>query len=1105
LRRAIPLLAALTALCAATSAAAQPRARAGTIPLLTPAASRVRVVVSLPLPPLALRGGRDLAAAGARRKLDVRSTSAQAYLHELAAAQARAVAQLRSAIPDAHVGRRFQVVLDALTVTLPARRLPSLLRQRWAAHVYPSVEYRLATDRSPSIIGADVLRRASGADGTGIKIAVVDDGVDQTNPFFAAAGFAYPAGFPKGVTTATTPKVIVARVFPGPGAGKAGRLPVDPDSSFHGTHVAGIAAGDAGTTAPAGRDHPRVDGLSGVAPRAWLGNYRVFTVPTPIGHVADTPEIVAAFEAAVKDGMDVVNFSGGGSQVDPRNDALVAAVHATAAAGVVPVIAAGNDRDDFGTGSVGSPGTAPDAISVAAVSNTHVFAPGLDVTAAGGPKGIPFRGAAGSRAPAGWGTTDQTLVDTGSLLGADGRPVDRHLCGRPGSLDRPAAGLPAGSLKGAIALVERGLCPFVTKAEEARLAGAAGIVVADNRPGEANDIPSQLPLPGGMISDLDGATLVAFLATRGGRTTIRVGRDPLELETGRSGTITSFSSGGPTAFGHELKPDVAAPGGQILSSTLPNTDASRFAVFDGTSMATPHVAGSAALLLQLHRSWTPAQVKSALVATAGPAWGDTARTQEAPVPLEGGGLVSLPAATDPRLFTAPTSLSFQDVAPGGSKTLLVQLSDAGNGAGTWTVQLAPQAATAGATVDVTGMAVVPPGGATQIEVTARVTGDAPTGENYGFVVLRNGSTTRRIPYLFLADNPQLALAPVQPLRRTQRGTTKGGPSRVATYRYPAAPFGNQPDTPAMNEDGAEVVYSTTLLKKAVNAGVSVVAKSSGAQIDPWYLGAKDESAVQGFAGTPVDVNELTYDYQTAVGAAGAAYPGAGTYYVSVDSGRGRFTGASLAGSFVLRSWVDDLTPPSLRLLTTRVTAGRPTIVFRSLDTQSGVDPQSLTLGYDGALLAVGSYDPTTGLAVFPLPASVPALKAGTKNLRMLSSDFQETKNVDTSGRSLMPNTRTGSASLRVVAGMTVDWLLPVGCSSRAPTVAVTAGGPRKIARILFDVDGRRTATARASHGGVWSTTLRVAAGRHVLTATAVDVRGRAVSARHTVSTCSASR
>ena len=121
-------------------------------------------------------------------------------------------------------------------------------------------------------------------------------------------------------------------------------------------------------------------------------------MPTPVGHVGNTPEIVAAFEAAVNDGMDVINFSGGGPQTDPLSDALVEAVRNVAAAGVVPVISAGNDRDDYGVGSAGSPGSAPDAISVAALSNSHVYAPALAVTASGAPEAltrIPFVRTAG--------------------------------------------------------------------------------------------------------------------------------------------------------------------------------------------------------------------------------------------------------------------------------------------------------------------------------------------------------------------------------------------------------------------------------------------------------------------------------------------------------------------------------------------------------------------------------------------------------------------------------------------------------------------------------------------------------------------------------------
>ena len=165
---------------------------------------------------------------------------------------------------------------------------------------------------------------------------------------------------------------------------------------------------------------------------------------------------MAAFESAVRDGMDVINFSGGGPQTDPASDALVEAVRNVSAAGVVPVISAGNDRDDYGLGSAGSPGTAPDAISVAALSNSHVFAPALSVTAPGAPAAltrIPFARSAGDPTPAGWVTTEQPLVDVGTILGVDGRPVPRNLCGPPGNLDGGPTPLPAGSLTGAIALV----------------------------------------------------------------------------------------------------------------------------------------------------------------------------------------------------------------------------------------------------------------------------------------------------------------------------------------------------------------------------------------------------------------------------------------------------------------------------------------------------------------------------------------------------------------------------------------------------------------------------------------------------------------------------
>jgi hypothetical protein len=604
-----------------------------------------------------------------------------------------------------------------------------------------------------------------------------------------------------------------------------------------------------------------------------------------------------------------------------------------------------------------------------------------------------------------------------------------------------------------------------------------------------------------MIADLDGEHLRAFLATRGGRTTIRVGRDALELETGRSGVITSFSSGGPTAFGHDLKPDLAAPGGQILSSTLPRVAQSGFTVLDGTSMAAPHVAGAAALLLQLHRGWTPQQVKSALVSTAGPAWGDTARTREAPVTLQGSGLVALPAAADPKLFTAPVSVAPGDLTPGGSMTRLVRVSDAGGGAATWQVELVPQAATAGASIELPGSIAVAPGGSVDLAVTVRAAADAVQGENFGFVVLRNGASARRIPYFVLVDRPALAAASVVPLRKLQTGDTRTGVDRVRAYRYPVAPFGNAPDTPPMNEDGAEIVYVTSIAGSVVNAGVSVLRQPRGVRVDPFYLGAKDESTVQGFPGTPVNVNSLTYDYLAPVSAAGAAFPSAQRYYVVVDSGREAFTGRSLAGTYVLRSWVNDVRAPQLKLLTTRVSAGRPTLVVRTADSQSGVDPLSLSVGYAGTLVGASDYDPATGVALFPLPATVAALKRGIVSLRLVSSDYQEAKNIDTVGTAIMPNTRSLRVKLRVVDGPAVDWVTPGACVARR--LAVAASSTRPVRSVRFSIDGRRIAIAKRSNRGLWSATIgrQPARGTHRLEAVVADAKGRTATARRIVRAC----
>ena len=530
-----------------------------------------------------------------------------------------------------------------------------------------------------------------------MKIGVVDTGVDPSSPFLDPSGFPYPPGFPKGDTKQTTPKVIVARVFPGPVRDKNSNKAFDPTEP-HGTHVSGIAAGDEGTTAPAGPDHPATTDLSGVAPTAWIGNYRVFTVPTPLGHEANTPEIVRAFEAAVADGMNVINFSGGGPETDPANDAMNETVHNTALAGVVPVIAAGNDREDFGLGTAGSPGTAPDAISVAATSRTRTSSPRRSPSSAARRHSAPCR----SRAQA--APSSRRLVDArpdarrrlerARHRRQAGRHAPLRLGHRPEQRPRHArrrTRSPARSRS------SRAASARSSRRRHARAIGGAIGHHRDRQPLRRGE-PDPDPAAAADRDDLRPRRRESARLRGGER---RAGVDPgLDRHPGDPDE--------PQRRHHELlvgRPDrlrplpeagLSAPGLDVLSSTPPLTTGSTFSVFAGTSMATPHVAGAAALLLQQHPGWSSWQVKSALMSTAGPAWGDTARTQEAPVLLEGAGLANVAAANDPKIFTDPQSLSFQriDVSTGAQRrSMLLTLSDAGDGAGTWSASVAPQAQT----------------------------------------------------------------------------------------------------------------------------------------------------------------------------------------------------------------------------------------------------------------------------------------------------------------------------------------------------------------------------------------------------------------------------
>ena len=376
------------------------------------AAAPTHVVVELTSPPLARATSHDAA-----RKLD--------------AEQRRFAAALRQSIPGARVHWRYRLVANGMSVVLPGNELPRLRTLPGVRHVTGPVTYRgLAGPDGTTIRARELAGPALPNAGAGIRIGIIDDGVDQRHRFFDPSGYAMPEGFPKGQTAYTTPKVIVARAFPPPGATwRHARKPFDPEQSSHATHVAGIAAGNADTPTDG-------EGLaSGIAPRAYIGNYKALTIPTDadVGLDGNAPELVAAVEAAVRDGMDVVNLSLGEPEIEPSRDVVALALDAAAAAGVVPVVAAGNDYDEFGDGSLMSPGSSARAITVGA--STSGPTPAVAGFSSAGPTPLSLRlkpdlVAPGtsilSADPDGWRTSSGTSMAAPHVAGAVALLLQRH-------------------------------------------------------------------------------------------------------------------------------------------------------------------------------------------------------------------------------------------------------------------------------------------------------------------------------------------------------------------------------------------------------------------------------------------------------------------------------------------------------------------------------------------------------------------------------------------------------------------------------------------------------------------------------------------------------
>jgi subtilisin family serine protease len=514
--------------------------------------------------------------------------------------------------------------LNGFAARLTTAQADALRRTPGVVGVEPDGRHQLATDSSPHYLG--VSRRdglwerlgGPGAAGEDVVVGVLDTGVWPEHPSFSDqsdlrdrpgdAGDARRVyDEPRHWYGTCAPgegwrpsdcnhKLVGARWFVN-GFGPENLVPGDyrsaRDEDGHGTHTASTAAGNGGV--PASIFGAARGPVSGIAPRARLAAYKVCWDGRGADFCLGT-DMIAAIDAAVADGVDVLNIS----IVDPRP--LVAsfelALLTATDAGVFVAQSAGNDGP--GAATIGS-SSVPWVTSVAAGTQKRTFRSPLTLGHGAG----PF---SGESLTAGLGR--RRLVD-GAAAAADGAaPADAERC-HAGALD-------AAAVEDAVVLCLRDGSPRLEKGKVLAEVGAAGMVLY-NAEDAAATLADNHFVPTVHVDHDDGLAVKAYAAEHPDDAVARIG--PSAETPAQGSVVAAFSSRGPNRVAPDvLKPDVLAPGVNIVAASSPVSPfvapGERFRVNHGTSMSSPHVAGAAALLVQDHPQWSPAAVKSALLTTA---------------------------------------------------------------------------------------------------------------------------------------------------------------------------------------------------------------------------------------------------------------------------------------------------------------------------------------------------------------------------------------------------------------------------------------------------------------------------------------------------------
>jgi minor extracellular serine protease Vpr len=556
----------------------------------------------------------------------IRSQAALSRRAQIREEQKPVRAQLAAA--GARVVESLDTVANALIVNIPDEKAAGLHSVPGVVRVYPVRRFKLALDRALPLHHVPEAWQQIGLAnaGAGMKIAMIDTGIDVQHAGFQDPSLDVPSGFPLVNADSdlefTNNKVIVARsyasLFETPDPDKSAR-----DHVGHGTATAMAAAGVMNTGPLAT--------ISGVAPKAWLGSYKVFGTPG-VNDTSTDAALLKAIDDAVADGMDVINLSLGSIEAArTQKDIEVQAIERATAAGVIVVVVAGNDGPNAET--IDSPGTAPSAITVGAAKNDRLFA--ATATVSGGAPDVAIPGSGANSA-----TPITAPIVSVAALDQTGLACDP---------------LPAGSLTGRIAFILRGVCNFEVKLDNAQQAGAAAaLVYADPQEQDAFIMGVGVAtLPSSMIANFDGVQILQQIAQNPSLTaTVSYTMAPIQASTDG---LVSFSSQGPSGD-VALKPDLIAVGVNFYTAAQtfdPHGvlySSSGYTVTQGTSFSAPLVAGAAALLKAARPGLTNAQYKSLLVNTASPASGTIVQT--------GAGSLNMFAALQATAAVEPVAIDF---------------------------------------------------------------------------------------------------------------------------------------------------------------------------------------------------------------------------------------------------------------------------------------------------------------------------------------------------------------------------------------------------------------------------------------------------------------